>query len=104
MVTAGCGWGQREGGPVEEIHPGDVVWFSPGEKHWHGATPTTAMTHIAVQEKKTARWSTGWTRSPTSNTATKWETIAWRIGGASNASRHRQALAWNIETAEDSSR
>jgi quercetin dioxygenase-like cupin family protein len=52
VVTAGCGWAQREGGPVEEIRPGDVVWFSPGEKHWHGATPTTAMTHIAIQEKK----------------------------------------------------
>jgi quercetin dioxygenase-like cupin family protein len=50
-VTAGCGWVQREGGPVEEIRPGDVVWFSPGEKHWHGATATTAMTHIAIQEK-----------------------------------------------------
>ncbi len=51
IVTAGCGWAQRAGGPVEEIRPGDVVWFSPGEKHWHGATPTTAMTHIAIQEK-----------------------------------------------------
>jgi quercetin dioxygenase-like cupin family protein len=51
IVTAGCGWAQREAGPVEEIRPGDVVWFSPGEKHWHGATPTTAMTHIAIQEK-----------------------------------------------------
>ena len=51
IVTAGCGWAQREGGPIEEIRPGDVVWFSPGEKHWHGATPTTAMTHIAIQEK-----------------------------------------------------
>jgi quercetin dioxygenase-like cupin family protein len=50
VVTAGCGWVQREGGPVEEIRPGDVVWFSPGEKHWHGATRTTAMTHIAIQE------------------------------------------------------
>ncbi len=50
IVTAGCGWAQHEGGPVEEIHPGDVVWFPPGEKHWHGATPTTAMTHIAIQE------------------------------------------------------
>ena len=50
IVTAGCGWVQRESGPVEEIHPGDVVWFSPGERHWHGATPTTAMTHIAIQE------------------------------------------------------
>ena len=50
VVTAGCGWVQREGAPIEEIRPGDVVWFSPGEKHWHGATPTTAMMHIAVQE------------------------------------------------------
>jgi hypothetical protein len=41
---------QTEGGPIEEVRPGDVVWFPPGEKHWHGATPTTAMTHIAVQE------------------------------------------------------
>ena len=50
IVTAGCGWAQREGGPIEEIRPGDVVWFSPGEKHWHGATPTTAMSHIAIAE------------------------------------------------------
>src|SRR5262245_1258165 len=51
IVTAGCGWAQRWGGPIEEIRPGDVVWFPPGEKHWHGATPTTTMTHIAIQEK-----------------------------------------------------
>ncbi|MDB6095530.1 MAG: transcriptional regulator [Verrucomicrobia bacterium] len=50
VVTAGLGWVQREGGPVQEIRPGDVVWFPPGLKHWHGATPTTAMTHIAIQE------------------------------------------------------
>ncbi|MCB9179803.1 MAG: cupin domain-containing protein, partial [Flavobacteriales bacterium] len=50
IVTSGCGWVQREGGPVEEIHPGDIVWFPPGEKHWHGAAPATAMTHIAIQE------------------------------------------------------
>ncbi len=50
IVTAGCGWAQREGGAVEEIRPGDVVWFSPDEKHWHGATATTGMTHIAIQE------------------------------------------------------
>ena len=49
-VTSGCGCAQREGGPVEEIRPGDLVWFEPGEKHWHGAGPTTAMTHIAIQE------------------------------------------------------
>src|SRR5881296_4753581 len=52
IVTAGCGLVQRWGGPIEEIRPGDVVWFSPGEKHWHGAMQTTAMTHIAIQEKK----------------------------------------------------
>jgi len=51
IVIAGCGWARRWGGPIEEIRPGDVAWFSPGEKHWHGATPTTAMTHIAIQEK-----------------------------------------------------
>ena len=50
IVTTGCGWAQREGGTVEEIHPGDVILFAPGEKHWHGAAPTTAMTHIAIQE------------------------------------------------------
>ncbi len=50
VVTAGMGWVQRWGGPVEEIRPGDVVWFPPGEKHWHGATATTGMTHIAIQE------------------------------------------------------
>jgi quercetin dioxygenase-like cupin family protein len=51
IIISGCGLVQREGGPVEEIHPGDVVSFSPGERHWHGATPTTAMTHIAIQEQ-----------------------------------------------------
>jgi quercetin dioxygenase-like cupin family protein len=50
IVTAGCGWAQREGGPIETIRPGDVVWFAPGEKHWHGGTATTGMTHIALQE------------------------------------------------------
>jgi quercetin dioxygenase-like cupin family protein len=59
IVTAGSGWAQREGGTVEEIRPGDVIWFPPGEKHWHGATATTGMTHIAVQEAlngKTVDW------------------------------------------------
>ncbi len=51
IVTAGCGRAQRWGGPIEEIRPGDVVWFPSGEKHWHGAAPTTAMTHIAIQEQ-----------------------------------------------------
>jgi quercetin dioxygenase-like cupin family protein len=50
IVTSGLGWAQREGGPIEEIRSGDVVCFAPNEKHWHGATPTTAMTHIAIQE------------------------------------------------------
>ena len=59
LVTAGCGRAQRLGGLIEEIRPGDVLWFAPGEKHWHGAAPTTAMTHIALQEKldgKTVDW------------------------------------------------
>lgn len=59
LVVAGCGWAQREGGPVEEIRPGDVVWFAPGERHWHGATPSAAMTHVALQEKldgKAVEW------------------------------------------------
>ena len=59
IVTAGCGRVQRWGGSIEDIRPGDVIWFSPGEKHWHGATATTAMTHIAIQERldgKTADW------------------------------------------------
>ena len=59
IVTAGCGRVQRWGGPVAEIRPGDVVWIPPGEKHWHGATATTAMTHTAVQELlggKTTDW------------------------------------------------
>jgi quercetin dioxygenase-like cupin family protein len=59
IVTAGCGWVQHEGEPIEDVRPGDVVWFPPGEKHWHGATPTTAMTHIAIQEQldgKAVEW------------------------------------------------
>jgi quercetin dioxygenase-like cupin family protein len=51
IVTTGCGRAQRWGGPIEEIRPGDVIWFSAGEKHWHGAAPTTAVTHIAIQEQ-----------------------------------------------------
>jgi len=50
IVTAGMGWVQHAGGPVEEVRPGDVIWFAPGEKHWHGASPTTGMSHIAMQE------------------------------------------------------
>lgn len=55
IITAGCGCVQRHGGPVETVRPGDVVWFEPGEKHWHGATSTTAMSHIAIQEKLDGR-------------------------------------------------
>jgi quercetin dioxygenase-like cupin family protein len=50
IVTAGCGRVQRDGGPIEEIRAGDIVWFEPGERHWHGASPTIAMTHIAIAE------------------------------------------------------
>jgi quercetin dioxygenase-like cupin family protein len=59
IVTSGCGWVQSEGGPKVEIRPGDVVWCPPNEKHWHGATPTTAMTHIAIVEQldgKAVEW------------------------------------------------
>ncbi len=59
IVTAGCGRAQRWGGPIEEIRPGDVIWIPPGEKHWHGAAATTAMTHIAIQEQlngKAVEW------------------------------------------------
>jgi len=59
IVTAGCGRAQRWGGPIEELRPGDVVWFPPDEKHWHGAAPSTAMTHIAIQEQldgKVVEW------------------------------------------------
>lgn len=56
IITSGCGWVQREGASVEEVHPGDVVWFSPNEKHWHGATSTTAMTHIAIQENEDGKF------------------------------------------------
>ncbi|MDR3688829.1 MAG: cupin domain-containing protein [Fimbriimonas sp.] len=59
FVVSGLGWAQRDGGPVEVIRPGDIVWFAPGEKHWHGASPTTAMSHIAVAENldgKSVEW------------------------------------------------
>jgi quercetin dioxygenase-like cupin family protein len=59
IVTAGFGRAQRWGGPIEDIRPGDVVWFEPGEKHWHGASPATALTHIAIQERlegKAVEW------------------------------------------------
>ena len=52
IVISGLGWIQHEGGPIEEIQPGDVIWFEPEEKHWHGASPNKAMSHIAIQEEK----------------------------------------------------
>lgn len=52
IITAGLGWVQEEGGPIQEVRPGDVVWFPPAVKHWHGASPTNAMTHIAIQEAR----------------------------------------------------
>ena len=55
IVVAGAGWVQRQGGPIEQIHPGDVVWFPPGEKHWHGAAPDSAMTHFAIAEQLDGR-------------------------------------------------
>ena len=59
VITAGLGWAQREGGSIEQLRPGDVVWFAPNEKHWHGATSTTGMTHTAIQEQldgKAVNW------------------------------------------------
>jgi quercetin dioxygenase-like cupin family protein len=59
IITTGCGWVQKEGGLIEEVHPGDIVWFEPNEKHWHGATATNGMTHIAIQENlksKVVEW------------------------------------------------
>lgn len=59
IITSGSGLVQREGGAIEEVHPGDIIWFPPDEKHWHGAAPTTAMTHIAIQEQlegKVVNW------------------------------------------------
>lgn len=59
IIIAGCGWVQKQHGQIEEVHPGDVVWFAPNEKHWHGATPNNAMSHIAIQENlngKVVEW------------------------------------------------
>jgi quercetin dioxygenase-like cupin family protein len=69
IVTAGSGLAQREGGPIEQIQPGDVVWFRPGEKHWHGATPTIAMTHIAIAEALDGKVVDGWNTSATRSIA-----------------------------------
>jgi quercetin dioxygenase-like cupin family protein len=95
IVTAGCGWAQREGGPVEEIRPGDVVWFAPGEKHWHGATATTAMTHIASRKHLTARPSTGWSTSATSSTAAT--IVALRREAPSDEANRAHACALRLD-------
>jgi quercetin dioxygenase-like cupin family protein len=76
VITDGLGWAQREGGVVVTLRPGDVVWFAPGEKHWHGATPTTTMTHLAIQEAlegKVVEWLT-----PVSDTQYRQEDHALR--------------------------
>jgi quercetin dioxygenase-like cupin family protein len=70
FVTSGCGWAQRWGGTIEEIRPGDVISFAPGEKHWHGASPTTAMSHVPFRKNSTATQPTGWKKLRTSST--KW--------------------------------
>lgn len=60
IVTSGLGWCRSEGGPVQEIRPGDVIWFAPGERHWHGATATTGMSHIAIQERDESNSAVTW--------------------------------------------
>ena len=55
IILSGCGWVQKDGEPIREVHPGDVVWFEPNEKHWHGATKTTGMSHIAIQENQNGK-------------------------------------------------
>src|SRR5207249_1011603 len=84
IVTAGCGRAQRWGGPIEQIRPGDVIWIPPGEKHWHGAASTTAMTHIAIQERLNGRavdWMEGQRRGGTMTEKT--EKKVWFVTGAS---------------------
>jgi quercetin dioxygenase-like cupin family protein len=76
LITSGLGWVQRENGPIEEVRPGDVVWFPPGLKHWHGATPMTAMTHIATRNRGMERTWIGWKRSATNNIASEPDAIS----------------------------
>lgn len=71
IITSGCGWAQRSDGPVEDLLPGDVVWFAPGEKHWHGATPHTAMSHIAIQERHNGK-AVDWLEHVTADQYRKW--------------------------------
>ncbi len=69
IPRTGRGWAQRFGGPIEEVNPGDTVFFEAGEKHWHGDTSAHGMTHVAITELLTARMSIGWNPSPTRNTS-----------------------------------
>ncbi len=78
VVTAGCGLAQRSGGPIIEIRPGDVLWIPPGEKHWHGASPTTALSHLAIQERLDGR-AVDWLEQVTD------EQYGARQGGASGS-------------------
>ena len=96
IITAGLGWVQTEGGPIEEVRPGDVVWFPPGEKHWHGATPTTAMTHIAVQE-------TGWRGSATRSTGANRQSVATVENGKINHEQqhHREIIVITLDCLSD---
>jgi quercetin dioxygenase-like cupin family protein len=97
IVVSGVGWAQRLGGPVEEIRPGDVVWIPPGEKHWHGAAPTTAVTHIAIQEQldgKVVEWMEkvtdeqyGKRSSDNGTTRCKPHALQKRLGESANAQR-----------------
>jgi quercetin dioxygenase-like cupin family protein len=91
IVTAGCGWAQRDGGPIEEIRPGDVVWFPPGEKHWHGATPTTAMAHIAIQDKLDGK-VVDWLEQVTDE--------QYRRNKTSNGNKQEDALIWTRAAGE----
>ena len=91
IVTSGVGRAQLWGGPIEEIRPGDVVWFAPGEKHWHGAAPTTAMTHIAIQEKldgKPVDWLEHVTQNSTKDAPTRANV------GSRNNQMHLQHTVW----------
>lgn len=97
IVTAGCGWAQRWGGPIEELRPGDVVWFSPGEKHWHGAAPATAMTHIAIQEKKRGK-VVDWMEHVTDE---QYHTGKKRKSRTSKTAMHNDALKDHLSTSRE---
>src|SRR5439155_25685245 len=96
IVTAGSGLVQRWGGPIEEIRPGDVIWFAPGEKHWHGASPTTAMTHVAIQEKLDGK-AVDWMEHVTDEQYRDRSNAKY---GRSHAACQRQTLVTEIRTAK----